>query len=67
MTGVYVYTTRFKVHNASISYTQLVHDMHLDPFVLWSKTNKEIKYNDKIMLSFVYLSEQLNVSYNLSV
>ena len=28
------------------------------------KTNKEIKYNKNVMLSFVYLSEQLNVHYN---
>ena len=35
------------------------------PIVLWSKVNKEIKYNDKIMLFFVNLSEQLIVSYNL--
>ena len=36
----------------------------LGPICPVVKTNKEIKYNKNVMLSFIYLSEQLNVCYN---
>ena len=70
MTSIYVYTTRFKVLTPLLVEYKIypaVAQCAFGPICPMVKKHKEIKYNNNVMLTFVYLSEQLNVSYNLYV